>query len=122
MIPPERVMKTVLEQGLFRDQLVERLTILGWVMLAVAAGTWLVLGRSRKGYQVTSVYWLGCGLGVWLSSPSDRMDSSVGDDVDRGVELRLRLRAGVVPPSSSESCLAGRPGGLPSEPYRPPGG
>lgn len=38
-----------------------------WVMLAASALIWIFVGRTQKGYQFSSVYWLCCGMGIWLS-------------------------------------------------------
>ncbi len=35
-------------------------------MLAAAAFIWIFLGRTKRRYEFTAVYWLACGLGVWL--------------------------------------------------------
>jgi hypothetical protein len=63
---PEQILKHFLEQGLFKDQLTGRLTVICWVMLVAAAMIWIFLGRSKRGYEYTAVYWLACGVGVWL--------------------------------------------------------
>ncbi len=66
LILPERLLRQLLEQGLFRNQLSDRLTLICWVMLMAGAAIWIVLGRSKRGYEITSAYWLMCGLGIRL--------------------------------------------------------
>ncbi|MFA5864993.1 MAG: hypothetical protein WC975_09940 [Phycisphaerae bacterium] len=65
LILPERILRHLLEQGVFREQLHDRLVIIGWVMLGVSALIWIFLGHHRKGYEITSLYWLACCVGVW---------------------------------------------------------
>jgi hypothetical protein len=68
LISPEQGIRYLLEQGMFwREQMTSRLMLVVWLMLVASAGTWIFLGRTQKGYRLTSVYWLGCGVGIWLS-------------------------------------------------------
>jgi hypothetical protein len=63
----EQWLRYILDQSLLREQLSSRLPMIVWVMLAAAAMIWIFVGRTRKGYQFSSVYWLCCGMGIWLS-------------------------------------------------------
>jgi hypothetical protein len=67
LVSPEQVVRHILEQGVWREPRTWQLMLVVWLMLIASAGTWIFLGRTRAGYKVTSVYWLGCGLGIWLS-------------------------------------------------------
>jgi hypothetical protein len=68
LISPEEGIRYLLEQGMFwREQMTLRLMLVVWLMLVASAGTWIFLGRTRLGYRLASVYWLGCGVGIWLS-------------------------------------------------------
>lgn len=64
---PEQLLRFILEQSLLREQLSSRLMMIVWVMLAASALIWIFVGRTHKGYQFSSIYWLCCGMGVWLS-------------------------------------------------------
>jgi hypothetical protein len=63
----EQWLRYILDQSLLREQLSSRLPMIVWVMLVAAATIWIFVGRTRKGYQYSSVYWLCCGMGIWLS-------------------------------------------------------
>ncbi len=64
---PERILKLFLEQGIWKNQLSSRLIPVSIVMLMAGAIIWIFVGRKRKDYQIVSLYWLGCGLSIWLS-------------------------------------------------------
>lgn len=67
LITLEQWLHYILDQSLLREQLSSRLPMIVWMMLAAAAIIWIFVGRTRKGYQFSSVYWLCCGMGIWLS-------------------------------------------------------
>jgi len=62
----EQLVRQILEQGFFKDQISGRLMLICWIMLVTAAVIWIILGRTKKGYEITSMYWLSCGLGIRL--------------------------------------------------------
>jgi hypothetical protein len=63
---PERLLNNLLEAGAATKTLVERLSLIAIVMLIAAMGIWLILGRKKKGYAYTSLYWLVCSFGIWV--------------------------------------------------------
>jgi hypothetical protein len=67
LVSPEQLLRYILEQSLLRDQLSSRLMMIVWVMLAASALIWIFVGRTHKTYQLSSIYWLCCGMGIWLS-------------------------------------------------------
>ena len=64
---PEQLLRYILDQSLLQEQLSSRLTLIVWVMLAASAVIWIFVGRTHKGYQISSIYWLCCVMGIWLS-------------------------------------------------------
>ncbi len=64
---PEHIIKLFLEQGIWKNQLSSRLVAVSILMLMASAVIWIFVGRSKKDYQIVSLYWLACGLSVWVS-------------------------------------------------------
>jgi len=64
---PERILRLFLEQGIWKNQLSSRLIPISIIMLMSAAVIWILVGRNRRDYQIVSIYWLACGLSIWLS-------------------------------------------------------
>lgn len=65
-IVPEQILQTLLDEVLLKSQTPNRVRLVGLVMFVIAAALWIVFGRKRHEYRVTAVYWLGCGIGLWL--------------------------------------------------------
>jgi len=72
---PEHILEMFLDRTRLHNQAVLNLGLVCWVMLVVAAWTWVFMRRHAAGFKVTSVYWLTCGLGIWsvLFLPVERV-------------------------------------------------
>jgi len=63
----EHISEVFLNTDILHQQVATNLGLLCLIMLFVAAWLWVFFGRSTAGYKITSVYWLGCGLCLWLA-------------------------------------------------------
>jgi len=67
VIEPERILQAFLEQFLWKYPILWRLPLVCILMLATAAAIWISVGSRAKSSKITALYWLTCGLGLWLT-------------------------------------------------------
>jgi len=63
----ENISQVFLDSNVLHQRVASNLGLVCVIMVVVAAWLWVFFGRSIEGYQITSVYWLACGLSLWLA-------------------------------------------------------
>ena len=62
----ETLLQSFLDQYLLKDHILERIWLVSLVMMVVATLLWFLSGKTHPGYRTTAVYWLFCGIAMWM--------------------------------------------------------